>query len=115
MCIRDSLYAIPYELYKKYGVRRYGFHGTSHRYVSQRVCEYLGVSPEGLFAIFRRIKNGKSLKAVFKADKGHLHHRLMQKGYTQKQAVFMLYGITATFGMFAVVLLDSGVWKARCV
>lgn len=65
-----------------------------------------------LFAIFRRIKNGKSLKAVFKADKGHLHHRLMQKGYTQKQAVFMLYGITATFGMFAVVLLDSGVWKA---
>ena len=65
-----------------------------------------------LFAIFRRIKNGKSLKAVFKADKGHLHHRLMQKGYTQKQAVFILYGITATFGMFAVVLLDSGVWKA---
>ena len=65
-----------------------------------------------LFAIFRRIKNGKSLKAVFKADKGHLHHRLMQKGYTQKQAVFILYGITATFGMSAVVLLDSGVWKA---
>ena len=65
-----------------------------------------------LFAIFRRIKNGKSLKAVLKADKGHLHHRLMQKGYTQKQAVFILYGITATFGMFAVVLLDSGVWKA---
>ena len=37
------LYAVPYELYEKYGVRRYGFHGTSHRYVSQRVCEYLGV------------------------------------------------------------------------
>ena len=37
------LYAIPYELYKKYHVRRYGFHGTSHRYVSHRVCEYLGV------------------------------------------------------------------------
>ncbi len=65
-----------------------------------------------LFAIFRRIKNGKSLKAVFKADKGHLHHRLMQKGYSQKTAVFILYGITATFGMFAVILLDSGVWKA---
>ena len=42
------LYAVPYELYEKYGVRRYGFHGTSHRYVSQRVCEYLGVKPEGL-------------------------------------------------------------------
>ena len=37
------LYAIPYELYKEYGVRRYGFHGTSHRYVSQRVCDFLGV------------------------------------------------------------------------
>ena len=40
------LYAVPYELYKKYGVRRYGFHGTSHRYVSKRVCEFLGVQPE---------------------------------------------------------------------
>ena len=65
-----------------------------------------------LFAIVRRMIKGKSIKAVFKADKGHLHHRLMQKGYTQKQAVFMLYGITATFGMLAVVLLDSGIWKA---
>ena len=46
------------------------------------------------------------------ADKGHLHHRLMAKGYTQKQAVFILYGISATFGMFAVILLDSGIWKA---
>ena len=36
------LYAVPYELYEKYHVRRYGFHGTSHRYVSQRVCEFLG-------------------------------------------------------------------------
>jgi acetate kinase len=41
------MYAIPYELYEKYGVRRYGFHGTSHRYVSQRVCEFLGVDPKG--------------------------------------------------------------------
>lgn len=45
-------------------------------------------------------------------DKGHLHHRLMKKGYTQKQAVLILYGISATFGMFAVILLDSGIWKA---
>ena len=65
-----------------------------------------------LFAIFRRIKNGKSLKAVFKADKGHLHHRLMKKGYTQKQAVLILYGLTATLGMFAIILLESGIWKA---
>ncbi|MGL4327684.1 MAG: acetate kinase, partial [Tannerellaceae bacterium] len=37
------MYGLPYSLYKKYGVRRYGFHGTSHRYVSQRACEILGV------------------------------------------------------------------------
>ena len=43
------MYAIPYELYEKYGVRRYGFHGTSHRYVSKRVCEFLGVNPVGKF------------------------------------------------------------------
>lgn len=65
-----------------------------------------------LFAIFRRIIKGKSLKAVFKPDKGHLHHKLMSKGYTQKQAVLIMYGITAILGMFAVILLESGIWKA---
>lgn len=65
-----------------------------------------------LWAIIRRIFKGKSLKAVFQADKGHLHHRLVSKGFSQKQAVYILYGISATFGMFAVILLDSGVWKA---
>ena len=49
---------------------------------------------------------------MFQADKGRLHHRLMKKGYTQKQAVFILYGLTATLGMFAVILLESGIWKA---
>ena len=58
------LYAIPYELYKKYGVRRYGFHGTSHRYVSQRVCEFLGVNPEGKKIITCHIGNGGSIAAV---------------------------------------------------
>ena len=65
-----------------------------------------------LWAIVRRIVKTKSIKGVFKADKGHLHHRLMARGYTQKQAVLILYGITATFGMTAIILLDSGVWKA---
>ncbi len=65
-----------------------------------------------LFAIFRRIIKGKSIKAVFKPDKGHLHHKLMAKGYTQKQAVLIMYGITAILGMFAVILLESGIWKA---
>lgn len=58
------LYAIPYELYKKYGVRRYGFHGTSHRYVSQRVCEFLGVQPEGKKIITCHIGNGGSISAI---------------------------------------------------
>ncbi len=65
-----------------------------------------------LFAIVRRIIKGKSLKAVFQADKGHLHHRLMKRGYTQKQSVLILYGLTATLGMFAIILLESGIWKA---
>lgn len=65
-----------------------------------------------IWAIIRRIIKTKSIKGVFKADKGHLHHRLMARGYTQKQAVFILYGITATLGMSAIILLDSGIWKA---
>lgn len=65
-----------------------------------------------IYAIIRRIIKGKSIKAVFKADKGHLHHRLMKKGYSQKQAVLILYGLTATLGMFAIILLESGIWKA---
>ena len=65
-----------------------------------------------IFAIFRRIIKGKSLKAVFKPDKGHLHHRLMAKGYTQKQAVLILYGLSATLGLFTIVLLEGGIWKA---
>ena len=63
-------------------------------------------------AIVRRIIKGKSIKAVFKADKGHLHHKLVAKGYNQKQAVLILYGISAIFGIFAVILFDSGIWKA---
>lgn len=58
------MYAVPYELYEKYGVRRYGFHGTSHRYVSQRVCEFLGVKPEGKKIITCHIGNGASIAAV---------------------------------------------------
>ncbi len=58
------MYAIPYELYEKYGVRRYGFHGTSHRYVSQRVCDFLGVKPEEQKIITCHIGNGASIAAV---------------------------------------------------
>lgn len=65
-----------------------------------------------IFAIFRRIIKGKSLKAIFKPDSGHLHHRLMQLGYSQKEAVLILYGVATTLGMFAIILLESGIWKA---
>lgn len=58
------LYAIPYELYEKYGVRRYGFHGTSHRYVSQRVCEFLNIPVEGTKIITCHIGNGASISAI---------------------------------------------------
>ena len=58
------MYALPYELYKEYAIRRYGFHGTSHRYVSARVCEYLGVNAAGKKIVTAHIGNGGSCAAV---------------------------------------------------
>ena len=58
------LYAVPYEFYEKYHVRRYGFHGTSHRYVSQRVCEFLGKDITTQKIIPCHIGNGASVSAV---------------------------------------------------
>ena len=58
------MYGIPYELYQKYKVRRYGFHGTSHRYVSRHVCEFLGVEQEGKRIITCHIGNGGSITAI---------------------------------------------------
>ena len=58
------LYALPYEYYEKYQIRRYGFHGTSHRFVSQHVCEMLGIKPEGTKIITCHIGNGASIAAI---------------------------------------------------
>jgi acetate kinase len=58
------MYAIPYALYKKYGIRRYGFHGTSHRYVSARACEILGEDSRGLKIITCHLGNGASVCAI---------------------------------------------------
>ena len=58
------MYAIPYELYEKYGIRRYGFHGTSHRYVTKRVFEITGMPVEGSRIITCHIGNGGSISAV---------------------------------------------------
>ncbi len=66
MPAHSYLYAIPYELYQQYGVRRYGFHGTSHRYVSQRVCDFLGVNPADKKIITCHVGNGGSIAAVYK-------------------------------------------------
>ena len=65
-----------------------------------------------IFAIFRRMIKGKSIKAIMKPDANHLHHKMLKKGFTQRQTVMILYGISASLGMFAIVLLESGIWKA---
>ncbi len=65
-----------------------------------------------LFAIIRRLIKGKSIKAVFNADRGHLHHRIMKMGYTQKQAVYILYCLSASIGLFTLILINDGIWKA---
>ena len=64
MPAKAYMYAVPYALYEKYGVRRYGFHGTSHRYVSARALEFLGMKGEGTKVITAHIGNGGSLAAV---------------------------------------------------
>lgn len=58
------MYAIPYALYKKYGIRRYGFHGTSHRYVSKRAAEFLNLDYNHSKIITAHIGNGGSITAV---------------------------------------------------
>lgn len=58
------MYGIPHVLYKKYGIRRYGFHGTSHRYVSQRVCELLGRDINKQRIITCHLGNGASIAAI---------------------------------------------------
>ena len=65
-----------------------------------------------VWAIIRRMIKGKSIKAIFKADKGHLHHRLIARGFSQKQAVLVMYAMSAALGLFAIILLESGIWKA---
>ena len=58
------MYALPYEAYEKYGIRRYGFHGTSHRYVARRACDFLGLDYEAQRIITCHIGNGGSITAV---------------------------------------------------
>lgn len=64
MPAKAYMYALPWEAYEKYGVRRYGFHGTSHRYVSRRACEFLGLPYEKQRIITCHIGNGASITAI---------------------------------------------------
>ena len=61
---QSYIYAIPYEYYEKYGIRRYGFHGTSHKYVSERAAEMLNVHIEDLKIITCHLGNGASVSAI---------------------------------------------------
>ena len=65
-----------------------------------------------VFAIIRRVIKGKSLKAIVTPDANHLHHKMLRMGFTQKQAVLILYAITAMLGVFAIILMDGGIIKA---
>ncbi|UFT98031.1 acetate kinase [Radiobacillus kanasensis] len=58
------LYSLPYDYYKRYGIRKYGFHGTSHKYVSQRAAELLGMPLEKLRLISCHLGNGASIAAI---------------------------------------------------
>ena len=58
------MYAIPYSLYQKYGLRRYGFHGSSHKFVSQRAAEILGKDIKNLKIITCHLGNGASIAAI---------------------------------------------------
>ncbi len=58
------MYGLPYSLYEKYAIRRYGFHGTSHRYVSARACEILGIPAEGTKIVSCHLGNGGSVAAI---------------------------------------------------
>ena len=64
MPAKAYMYALPYEDYEKYGIRRYGFHGTSHRYVSRRACEFLGLDYKTQRIITCHIGNGGSITAI---------------------------------------------------
>ncbi|QTN00082.1 acetate/propionate family kinase [Sediminibacillus dalangtanensis] len=61
---QSYLYSLPYEYYEKYGIRKYGFHGTSHKYVSQRAAELLGLPLEQLRLISCHLGNGASIAAI---------------------------------------------------
>ncbi len=78
------MYGIPYSLYTKYAVRRYGFHGTSHKFVAKKACEFLGKDIEGMKIITCHLGNGASLAAI---DRGKSVDTSM--GFTPVEGLIM--------------------------
>jgi len=78
------LYGLPYEYYEKYGIRRYGFHGTSHRFVSQRVAEIVGKPMSELKIITCHLGNGSSIAAI---ENGKVQDTTM--GFTPLEGLIM--------------------------
>jgi acetate kinase len=78
------LYAIPYRLYEEYGIRRYGFHGTSHRFVAQRAADYLGKPLHDLKIVTCHLGNGASITAV-----RHGQSVLTSMGFTPLEGLAM--------------------------
>ncbi len=68
MPAKAYMYGLPYEYYEKYKVRRYGFHGTSHKFVSERVAEFLGVDYKATKTIVCHLGNGSSISAVLNGE-----------------------------------------------
>ena len=81
---KSFLYGIPYELYKKHKIRRYGFHGTSHRFVSQRAAEILGKKFVEMKIVTAHLGNGCSMAAI---DRGHSIDTTM--GFTPLEGLLM--------------------------
>ena len=104
------LYPIPYSYFEKYGIRRYGFHGTSHRYVSKRVCEFLNIPQEGSRIITCHIGNGGSIAAVKDGkcidttsgdiDGGAITYIMKKEGLTPDEMSTLLNKKSGVLGMF---------------
>lgn len=84
MPAKAYIYPLPYEYYEKYKVRKYGFHGTSHRYVSAKAAQMLGKKPEELKLVTCHLGNGSSIAAV---DKGKVIDTSM--GFTPLDGLLM--------------------------
>ena len=112
------MYAIPYELYEKYGVRRYGFHGTSHRYVSKRVCEFLGVNPEGKKIITCHIGNGGSIAAIKDGKCIDTTMGLTPLEGLIRRAVYWVFpeyqAICVNYWLLVLPVMKKQFWLRRC-